>query len=115
MIPEIKLLLGPDEEKWRKWTSTDFYKWIKNLKIEWKTPNIELLEPDSSHFTGQDLDIVEIRPNFMKMTLKGMGILDSFDQDFVIQKIKILIGQSKAEELLNKNSDTKTTGEDIWD
>ena len=51
----------------------------------------------------------------MKMTLKGMGILDSFDQDFVIQNIAILIKKSKPEELIDKNSDTKPNDGDVWE
>ena len=63
------------------------------MDIVWKTPNIKITPPDSRHFTGQDLDIVELRPNFMKITLQAMGILNVEDQDAVIEKIKILIKQ----------------------
>ena len=58
---------------------------------------MKIIPPDSL-FNGQHLEIVESHPDIVKITLKGMGILDKDDQDDVIKKIKILIKKLKVED-----------------
>ena len=86
-------------------------RWITNLDIECKTPNLKITPPNSRHFTGQDIDIVETRPNFMKMTLQAMGILNVEDQDKVIEKIKMLI--KKQPNVIEESQ--KKTDKDVWE
>ena len=66
---------------------------MSNLNINWKTPNITIIELDED-FVGQELEIVEKHPKVTKRMLKLMGIRDTEDQDQVIQKIKILVSKA---------------------
>ena len=80
---------------------------MSNLNINWKTPNITIIEPaaDEEDFDGKELEVVEKYPKIIKRMLKSMGIRDSEDQDQVIQNIRILISKGVKE-------DDPT---DVWD
>ena len=78
----------------------NFFRWVSNLDVSWRTSNLKITQPDEEDFIGKDLKVVEQHEKFMKSTLKSMGIRDSEDQKEIIERIKILInGKGKGEKM----------------
>ena len=78
--------------------------------------DLKIIEPE--FFSGDELEIVDTKPNLVRRTLKTMEIQSKHDQDLILEKIEKLVKQNEsvveAEDQNENENENENDQQDIW-
>ena len=84
-----------------------FFRWILSVKSD-----LKITEPE--FFQGDELEIVDSKPNLVRRTLKMMEITEKEDQDFILKRITQLVNGNVNSKIEPQQQNENENDKDVW-